>query len=68
MLFHSIATCALPLILSSLPSVLGRDLVPIRPNGGKKRDASALNLKNMETFLWGDSSNLHPPYVACYTC
>jgi hypothetical protein len=56
MFFHS---CPVGLVLLlGLSSVYGRELVPIRlshGNGNSKRDTAALDLKSVETFLWGDA-------------
>lgn len=63
MLPQSLTSCFLPFLLFNLPGVLGsRDLVPIRPDGGrvKRRDAAAFDLKNQETFLWGNSGKIRP--------
>jgi hypothetical protein len=53
----------LPFLLFDVSLVLGKILVPIHPHGPRNNRRRAepidLELRNAETFLWGDGGKLH---------
>ena len=65
MLSFTVDKWGLPLLFLGAQNVYGRELVPIRPGGGrgntKRQDASGMDLRNMESFLWGEAGQ----YVNC---